>query len=419
MQCILGDQSPRLRMLFVSDELPFPHDSGYRLRMAQHLRGLSQVADVDVYCAVLDRQTLKQVPSPEQLGVSRLRVQLAGWRARGASTTAAWLLGSRPRQIANRDWNAARADLRRWARPDYDLVWFSHAGPFSVFSEDLPLPSVVDLDNLEDVLLKQRRAAERGGRRRLRWDESAVRALERIDEPRWTALNASLSRALAVVVCSELDRTRLGLPNTVVVPNGYRLDTPPVGRPWPWQGPPSLVLVGNMAYGPNEDAAWWCATRVLPIVHRTRPDVELRIVGQDPHGKLARRLSGLAGVTVVGSVPDVRPHLAAASVAVVPVRYGSGTRLKVLEAFAHRVPVVSTALGSEGLGVTHDAELLVADEPGAFAAACLVLLDDEHQRRRLTAAAEAVWRSRFDADLHSARVAALVRELAVTARIAQ
>ena len=100
-------------------------------------------------------------------------------------------------------------------------------------------------------------------------------------------------------------------------------------------------------------------------------------------------------MVVVGEVPDVTPYLAVSSVCVVPVRFGSGTRLKVLEAFAHRVPVVSTALGVEGIDAVSGRHLLVSDDAEGFAAACAAILDDPDLRIRLADAAYDLWRQRY------------------------
>src|SRR5690606_33472316 len=110
------------------------------------------------------------------------------------------------------------------------------------------------------------------------------------------------------------------------------------------------------------------------------------------------------------AVDDVAPELAAADVAVVPVRYGSGTRLKVLEAFAHRVPVVSTSLGCEGLGATSD-HLLVADDPAAFAAACVATLHHPEETAARVEAARRLYEERGRPEAAAAAVEAVVREL--------
>jgi len=117
-------------------------------------------------------------------------------------------------------------------------------------------------------------------------------------------------------------------------------------------------------------------------------------------------------VTLVGQVPDMADELAVADLVVVPLRFGSGTRLKVLEAFAHRIPVVSTTLGAEGLGVEDGVHLLLADTSDGLAEACARLLDDEGLRQRLVERAHDLFRLHFTDEVVGAQVAELARRVA-------
>jgi glycosyltransferase involved in cell wall biosynthesis len=136
-----------------------------------------------------------------------------------------------------------------------------------------------------------------------------------------------------------------------------------------------LVFTGKMDYRPNIDAALWFAQEVLPLITAQEPAACLQLVGMNPH----RRLDVLAGqpnIQITGAVADTRPYIHAAAVYIIPMRVGGGTRFKALEAMACARPIVSTALGVEGIPVTDGVELLLADTPGAFAAAVLRLLAD-------------------------------------------
>ena len=146
----------------------------------------------------------------------------------------------------------------------------------------------------------------------------------------------------------------------MVVPNAYRRPERPVGSA-DVGSPPTVTFQGTLRYPPNAEAARFLVDEVAPELRRLVPDVHIRLVGvSTPSLDL---LDDPPRVTVVGQVDDIADELARADVVVVPLRFGSGTRLKVLEAFAHRIPVVSTTLGAEGLGVVDGVHLLVADEP--------------------------------------------------------
>ena len=132
-----------------------------------------------------------------------------------------------------------------------------------------------------------------------------------------------------------------------MIPNTYPRPTRPVGDPAA-DRPPVVLFQGNLGYPPNIDAAQWLATAIAPLIRAAVPATEVRLVGRP--GTNVTELHRPGVVTVVGEVPSMEEELARATVAVVPVRYGSGTRVKILESFAHRVPVVSTTLGAGGLG---------------------------------------------------------------------
>jgi len=141
-----------------------------------------------------------------------------------------------------------------------------------------------------------------------------------------------------------------------------------------------------MTYAPNIDAATYLVDAVLPRIRTLVSDVRCTIAGRvAPACK--RHWEGVPGVVVTGFVPRIDDVLAQADVVAVPMRMGGGTRVKILEAFAHRIPVVSTTIGAEGLGVSSGRELLLADSAQTFADACIELLSNPALRRRLVEAA--------------------------------
>ncbi len=144
----------------------------------------------------------------------------------------------------------------------------------------------------------------------------------------------------------------------------------------------ALVFTGKMDYRPNVDAALWFAQDILPLIRRELPNAHFYVVGQSPHTRLDV-LRGQAGITLTGLVPEIIPYLQAASVFVVPLRMGSGTRLKVLEAMACGCPIVSTPIGAQGLTITDGQELLLAEEAQAFAQAVIKLHRDPDLARQI------------------------------------
>jgi glycosyltransferase involved in cell wall biosynthesis len=152
--------------------------------------------------------------------------------------------------------------------------------------------------------------------------------------------------------------------------------------------PNSLLFIGSLDYLPNEDAVAFFARSILPLIRKTNEQMTFRVVGVGNSESIAE-FRNLPNVNLVGAVPCLAPVYSSSGMLVVPLRAGSGTRIKILEAFQHRTPVVSTTKGAEGLNVINCEHLLIADTPEEFAAACLRLSTDEALCRRLSANAHA------------------------------
>ena len=177
------------------------------------------------------------------------------------------------------------------------------------------------------------------------------------------------------------------------VPTGVDVDffAPPSSSP----ALADLVFLGSMDWMPNIDGVSWFVREILPRIRRSKPGCSVAVVGRKPTAAVRELAERDRAIHVTGTVDDVRPWLWGSQISIVPLRVGGGTRLKIYEAQAARVPVVSTLVGAEGLGVEHGTHLLIADEPDAFADACLALLAREAECRRLADAAWNLVSSRF------------------------
>lgn len=156
-----------------------------------------------------------------------------------------------------------------------------------------------------------------------------------------------------------------------------------------------LVFTGSMDWLPNEDAMTYFCREILPRVRTSEPDTTLSIVGRTPTPAV-QRLADLPGVEVTGRVDDVRPHMARATISIVPLRIGGGTRLKIFEAMSMAKAVVSTTVGAEGLPVVAGRDVVLADEPARFAHAVVHLIRDPEARRALETAAHRLVVERYD-----------------------
>jgi glycosyltransferase involved in cell wall biosynthesis len=169
--------------------------------------------------------------------------------------------------------------------------------------------------------------------------------------------------------------------------------------------PNNLVFTGSMDWLPNEDAIQYFIKEIMPLIRQSVPGVVLTVVGRNPYQSLVDLSKRDSSVVVTGRVEDVRPYMERASVYVVPIRIGGGTRLKIYEAMAMEKPIVSTTVGAEGLPVKDCEELLLADEPSSFAEAVVRVLQQEAFATELGNRAARVVRERFGWDKVSATFA--------------
>jgi polysaccharide biosynthesis protein PslH len=197
---------------------------------------------------------------------------------------------------------------------------------------------------------------------------------------------------------------RRGL-RTIVVPNSVTLRADRGGRSRRHGKQRSLLFVGNLTYGPNAEAAELLARQILPRVRRLAGEpVGVELVGRFNPGGPVAALAGLDGVHLHGQVEDLADAYAQADVAAIPLIRGSGTRIKLLEAFAEGVPVVTTAVGAAGLAAEHDRHLLIAEGAPALAEAIARLLADEELAARLAREARRLVEERFSAALVGERL---------------
>lgn len=379
-------------MLSVAWVTPFPpdhHGGGGQIRQAHLLVALAAEASVHLVCP-------GPVTDPAVLAAAASVVTVAphpGWRDahrwwRRMADTAASVGSRRPIEVR------AFAPFRRALQPalaalHVDLVLVEYAGLAPLLPTRRDAVWVLTLHNLPSRMAAQQ--ARIMPRRRQRWllarDARTAAAFE----------HRAAAAFDAVITCTAADAAALSAGpsrvtgRTTVVANGTDVDRfalSPVPRDL------RLVFVGALHTLPNADAAGWLCREILPLVQAAEPNIHLDIVGSHP-GPEVLALGRRPGVTVHADVADVAGYLEAARVAVIPIRVGSGSRLKALEAMAAGRPVVGTSIGLEGLDLRAGEEVLVADDPAAFAAAVVRVLCDDALAASLAAAGRSAVVARF------------------------
>ena len=368
----------RPQLLYLVHRVPFPPNRGDRIRSYHMLRYLAQRYDVslatladepvtaDMRCE-LDRLCVQVAIEP----VGRARwVRAAGSLAMGRSATEG--LFASP---------ALRRTVRRWAAErqfDSALVFCSSMVQYLDCPELAAVTAVIDLVDVDSQKWLDYAGKANGLKRFLfQLEGRRLRALEQSFPAR--------ARAIALVSEAEAALYRSFCPNdcTVAVANGVELDyfRPHPEGPRPWQPLPAAdrcdaVFVGALDYRANIDAVTWFAAEVWPLIRQRLPHLTLGLVGRQPD-RAVLRLAALPGIRVFGSVPDVRPYVAAADFVIAPLRIARGIQNKVLEAMSMGKPVICSPAALEGLAAEPGRHLLVANQPTDWKSAVTALLADE------------------------------------------
>lgn len=378
----------RPRLLFLAHRLPYPPDAGVSIRAFHTLRLLAKTFDVSLVAfhravSARERSELEgHVRALEAIveDVSVHPIGQVGSRLRWVVDHARSTLLRRPYTeflYSSKEFN--RDLLCRLSSTAFDVVHMDSMDLASYLPALEGLPVVCAHHNVESALLRRRASVQKGWGRAayLRFQAGMLERLERLWCPK-VALN---------IVVSEDDRTLLlalaPSGSYTIVPNGvddHKMQ--PAGA-----GDSGVVFVGGTTWFPNRDALEFFAEDILPIIRSKRPGVRAVWVGRS--AKEEQAVYARMGIQLTGYVEDIRPYVGEAACFIVPLRVGGGTRLKILDAWAMGKAIVSTNIGAEGLRAVDEMNILLRDEPGAFADAVIDVLDNAELRKRLGAAGRA------------------------------
>jgi sugar transferase (PEP-CTERM/EpsH1 system associated) len=378
-----------MQLLFLTPQLPYPPRQGTTLRNFNLIKQLAQRHTIDLLSFMGPGDEL--TPDSELHRLCR-HVATAPQPQRSSNQRAQDTLLSPQPDMALRLASPEMAGLvRAWTgAQQYDIVQaegieMAQYGMLAARTRPAsaaPPQFVFDNHNCEYLLQKRNALTDLRQVKRL-----AAAGYSLIQWQKLARYEAAVCRnAAAVTVVSQADGAALQhiVPEIqpVVVSNGIDLSQyeQPPGAMDPIEEPATLVFTGKMDYRPNIDAVLWFGRDVLPLISDVNPAVRFQIVGMNPHARLDE-LRTVPQIEITGAVDDVRPYINRATVYVIPMRIGGGTRFKALEAMASRKAIVSTSLGIEGIAVEDGRELLIADDPVSMAAAILQLLDEDAAER--------------------------------------
>lgn len=376
-----------MRAAVVTPYLPWPADTGGKLRSYYLIKGLAAQAEVDLYtvcygspppaggllafCRSVQIVPLTPMPHRQQL--------IHHW------------IDKRPRSVRYFQDPQSLVTIRARLEEKYDLLICDEIAMASYF-DDLhhhsKTPRVIMRQKIDHLHYRETAASRPVGMQR--WlDALEARRLQQYEA-------CMMPRFQGAVVCSPEDGTIAAqqghnLPVEVIV-NGADVDYfVPNRQPDP---APTLLLLGTMHYQPNIDMVLYFFRTMYPQLRQAIPNLQVFIVGHLPPPEI-NALATLPGVTVTGSVADVRPYINRSWLLAVPLRLGGGTRLKIIEAMAAELPVVSTSVGAQGLDEISHRLITIADSPADFVNATQQLLADQTRRQHLAQAGRAAVVDRY------------------------
>lgn len=366
-----------MKLLFLSITVPFPATDGGRLRVLNLLKQIAQRNRVTFLALETQPTDGEGIEYLQSLGIkahlvsSSSRLPIINLRCGSQA-----VLKRKPLTVARYDVPAFRQTFHSMLETgSFNLIHYEmfHTGQYHL---ETNAKSLLSLQNVDSHIWRRLREQTSNPLRGclFRTQERAFRRYERTMSNRFdlVACTSEIDRELMEGICPGLSAD--------VIPNG--VDTELYQPNHEVEEETTIIFTGSMDWFPNEDAAIYFIDEILPAIQIKRPNLKFYVVGQFPSERL-KRYGNRPGVVVTGRVDDVKPYIARATVYVVPLRIGGGTRLKILEALAMGKAVVSTSVGAEGLNLTVGDEIVVADDSTQFADGVIQLMEDKSKRRKL------------------------------------
>ncbi len=373
-----------MKVLILSGRLLYPANTGARIRSSRLFERLAQIHDVTIACFKTASEGADQL---QLMRACCSRLETIDWTEHPKFSPGFWgelarnLFSPYPYTVDKYvDARMRRRLTDLLATGEYDVLVCDFVQP-TRNALDLPFrPKILFQHNVEAILRERHYRQTRNvlARAYLYWEWIRLRRFEG---------HAARQFDHCVMVSPQDCRTMedlYGVTHTSAIPTGVDVE---YFRPRELEAEGHhVVFTGSMDWLPNVDAIQFFVKDVLPLIRREL-DVTFWIVGRDPSRAIRRLGEANPRVKVTGTVEDVRPYIDRASVYVVPLRIGGGTRIKIFEAMAMGKPVVSTRVGAEGLPVTHGTDIILADDPASIARETIALLRDASARQRIGHAA--------------------------------
>ncbi len=370
-----------MKILFLAFEVPYPLDRGGRIKTFHYLKALTRHHQVSLVAltrtqdCVTKLEYLRSELALEE--VHGIHIDLA--RLRKARLALTSLLQTKPFVISLYDSAEGKHLVERLLNGNhFDLVYADHLHTAQYVPMETRALTLLDQHNVETMVLQ--RFADTQSWKPLQW-------FARREHYKMSRYEPKMCRQFdAIWVTTEVDRELIApwlLPrqHIKVLPIGVDTDYfQPDGRK---RDPHTLISVGTLSWPPNADGVLWFYNEVYLLIKKQIPNIQFVIVGANPPSAI-QKLAEDPSVKVTGWVNDIRPYMARSTMMIVPLRGGSGMRVKILNALAMGLPVVSTSVGCEGIDVTSGDDILIADDVKTLVQRIVTLFQDQQLQQTLS-----------------------------------
>lgn len=375
-----------MHILVVDEEIPFPLNSGKRLRTFNLLKPLASRHDITFICRRHEHLVDNNSIALEQAGIKTLVVpdpirKKQGWRF--FTALFANLFSPYPYSVSSHYSHLLISQIKTLVKEkQFDLIHCEWT-PYAINIQQWlgTIPAVVDAHNIEAMIWGRNFQVEKNLFKKayiyLQWQKMSTfekRSFAKFN--RCVAVSIQDAKLISETVPEErIDVVANGVDTSYFKRNELLNQSKTPSK--------KLVFTGSLDWRPNVDGLLYFLDKVFPLIKKRSPQCHLIIVGRNPMAVLRAKVADMSDATLTGTVDDVRPYMEEAAVYVVPLRVGGGSRLKILEALSMEMPVVSTTIGAEGLDVTPNQDILLADTPEEFTEAVITVLNDSDKADEL------------------------------------
>jgi sugar transferase (PEP-CTERM/EpsH1 system associated) len=394
-----------MKILWVKAGGLVPLDSGGKIRSFHIASELAKMHEVTffTFCSKDSSEDQRTLSSTfHKVVIHPLKVR-AG-RGIGEALDYIWsFFGTLPHSISKYCRPDVAGHLREVvAAGGYDVILCDFLSPAAAIPFDYGIPVVIFTHNVEATIWKRHMDVAENPI----WRFVFKREYEKMRAAELYYLKRSkhvltVSDTDTAMFARDMDRVKI-----TTIPTGVDIR---YFQPVAGEEPGSLVFTGSMDWMPNVDGIVYFVEQILPLIRKKHPQATLWVVGRKPDRTIRAMAERDSSIKVTGTVEDIRPYIAKGAVYIVPLRVGSGTRLKIFEAMAMGKAVVSTTIGAEGLPVTSGVDVVLADTPERFANEVCRLLESPSERKRIGEAARSLVEEKYSWEVVAKQVESVLR----------